>query len=63
MKATAFSIESGSRAATPHMIAVFAVLLKAFQFEERFPDRRDDVTGTIATHLARQAGVSPEAYL
>jgi Domain of unknown function (DUF4158) len=40
----------------------FAVLLKTFQFEGRFPDRREDVTGSIVAHLAGQVGVSPEAY-
>ena len=40
----------------------FAVLLKTFQFEGRFPDRREDVTGSIVAHLAGQVGVSLEAY-
>ena len=40
----------------------FAVLLKTFQFDGRFPDRREDVAGSIVTHLARQTGVPPEAY-
>lgn len=40
----------------------FAVLLKTFQFDGRFPDRREDVAGSIITHLARQTGVPPEAY-
>ena len=40
----------------------FAVLLKAFQFDGRFPDRRADVAGSVAAHLASQIGVSAEAY-
>ena len=40
----------------------FAVLLKAFQFDGGFPERREDVAGSIVAHLARQAGVPPEAY-
>jgi hypothetical protein len=40
----------------------FAVLLKTFQFDGGFPDRREDVAGSIVTHLARQIGVPPEAY-
>ena len=40
----------------------FAVLLKTFQFDGRFPDRREDVAGSIVAHLARQTGVPPEAY-
>jgi hypothetical protein len=41
----------------------FAVLLKTFQFEGRFPDRREDVTGSIVAHLGGQVGVSLEAYI
>jgi TnpA family transposase len=40
----------------------FAILLKTFQFDGRFPDRREDVAGSIVTHLARQTGVPPETY-
>lgn len=40
----------------------FAVLLKAFQFDGRFPDRREDVDGNIVAHLASQTGGPPEAY-
>src|SRR5271166_3502245 len=40
----------------------FAVLLKAFQFDGRFPDRREDIDGNIVAHLATQTGVPPEAY-
>jgi len=39
-----------------------AILLKTFQFDGRFPDRREDVADSIVIHLARQTGVPPEAY-
>jgi hypothetical protein len=35
----------------------FAVLLKTFQFDGRFPDRCEDVAGGIVAHLASQTGV------
>jgi Domain of unknown function (DUF4158) len=35
----------------------FAILLKVFQFDGRFPDRREDVAGGIVAHLASQTGV------
>ncbi|HEY4045384.1 MAG TPA: DUF4158 domain-containing protein [Acidobacteriaceae bacterium] len=38
----------------------FAVLLKSFLFDGRFPDRRDDVSGSIVTHLSNQTGTSTE---
>ncbi len=40
----------------------FAIFLKAFQFDGRFPDRREDVAGGIVAHLASQTGVPQEAY-
>jgi TnpA family transposase len=40
----------------------FAVLLKIFQFEGRFPDRREDIAGSIVAHLANQTNVPPGAY-
>ena len=40
----------------------FAILLKAFQLDGRFPDRREDVAGGIVAHLASQTGVPQEAY-
>ena len=39
-----------------------AVLLKSFQFNGRFPERRWDVAGSVVVHLANQIGVPPEAY-
>jgi hypothetical protein len=40
----------------------FAVLLKAFQFEGRFPERREEVVTQIVFHLANQTGVPLETY-
>ena len=40
----------------------FVVLLKAFQCDSRFPERREDVPRCIVAHLAQQAGVLPEVY-
>jgi uncharacterized protein DUF4158 len=40
----------------------FAVLLKAFQCDGRFPERREDVPVSIIAHLASQTGVPLEAY-
>ena len=31
----------------------FALLLKAFQFDGRFPDRREDIAGRIVTYVAQ----------
>jgi TnpA family transposase len=39
----------------------FAVLLKAFQCEGRFPERREEVAVSIVAHLAHQPGVPTEA--
>jgi TnpA family transposase len=41
----------------------FAVLLKTFQFEGRFPDGREEVADNIVAHLASQTGVPPEVYV
>src|ERR1700730_18610990 len=40
----------------------FALLLKAFQFDGRFPDRPEDIAGRIVTYVASQTGVPPAAY-
>jgi hypothetical protein len=40
----------------------FAVLLKAFQYEGRFPIRGDTVPVPIVVHLAEQVAVPMEAY-
>lgn len=41
----------------------FAVLLKFFQREARFPAFKNDVPGVVITFVATQVGVAPEAYL
>ena len=40
----------------------FAVLLKAFQYDGRFPEDREDVPHSIVAHLAQQVGVLPDVY-
>jgi hypothetical protein len=40
----------------------FAVLLKAFQLDGRFPERPEDIPSPIIVHLAQQVGVPPEVY-
>ena len=40
----------------------FAVLLKAFQYEGRFPLRRDTVPMSVVAHLAAQVAVPLTAY-
>jgi Domain of unknown function (DUF4158) len=40
----------------------FAILLKTFQFQGRFPDRCEDVAGSVVAHLASQTDVPPGAY-
>jgi TnpA family transposase len=40
----------------------FAILLKAFQLNGRFPERQDDVAGGIVAFVAKQVGVAPEVY-
>ncbi len=41
----------------------FAVLLKFFQKEVRFPAYKNEVPGVVITYLATQARVPAEAYL
>jgi hypothetical protein len=40
----------------------FAVLLKCFQREGRFPQRPQDVPPTVVAHLAAQVGIPPEHW-
>lgn len=40
----------------------FAVLLKFFELEGRFPHYRDEVPAIVVRELARQVGVPPEHY-
>ena len=41
----------------------FAVLLKFFQQEGRFPQQKNEVPGIVIAFLATQVGVAPEAYV
>ncbi len=41
----------------------FAVLLKYFQYEARFPAAKQDVPKALITYLANQLNLSPELYL
>lgn len=41
----------------------FAVLLKFFQREGRFPSFKNEVPGVVISFVATQVGVAPEAYL
>ena len=41
----------------------FAVLLKFFQQEGRFPQHKNEVPGIVITYLSTQVGIAPEAYL
>src|SRR5690242_14897464 len=40
----------------------FAVLLKTFQFDGRFPERPEAMARCIVAHLAQQTGVPPSVY-
>jgi hypothetical protein len=40
----------------------FVVLLKAFQLDGRFPERREEVAANVVAHLASQTAVPAEAY-
>src|SRR6266567_3933820 len=41
----------------------FAVLLKYFQYEARFPAAKQDVPKALITYLTNQLNLSPELYL
>jgi TnpA family transposase len=41
----------------------FAVLLKAFQLDGRFPAAKHDIPGVVVAHIAQQVNVPPLAYL
>jgi Domain of unknown function (DUF4158) len=41
----------------------FAILLKAFQLDGRFPEPRGDIAESVIAFLSRQIGVPPEVYL
>jgi hypothetical protein len=40
----------------------FAILLKAFQLDGRFPERRDEIAESVVGFIAKQVGVPPELY-
>lgn len=40
----------------------FAVLLKYFQYQGRFPTRRGEVSPEVVAHVARQLEISPRSY-
>lgn len=41
----------------------FALLLKAFQLDGRFPMAKHDIPGMVVAHVAQQVNVPPLAYL
>ncbi|GMU26342.1 MAG: hypothetical protein AMXMBFR16_12470 [Candidatus Uhrbacteria bacterium] len=41
----------------------FAVLLKFFQHEGRFPQGKHEIAGAVVAYIAKQVGVAPEDYL
>ena len=45
---------------TDHNLLGFAVLLKYFQYEGRFPSHKQDIPSAVIVHLAQQLGVVPE---
>jgi len=40
----------------------FAVLLKFFQYEARFPAHAQEIPSTVVAHIAKQVKVPPEAF-
>ncbi len=48
---------------TGHTRLGFAVLLRYFQQEGRFPQAKSDVPGAVIAYIARQVGVEPAEYL
>ena len=48
---------------TDHNLLGFAILLKYFQFEGRFPSQKQDVPPTVIVHQAQQLGVIPEKII
>jgi hypothetical protein len=40
----------------------FAVLLKCFQYEGRFPQYKGDIPLAVITHIAQQIHVAPEQF-
>jgi Domain of unknown function (DUF4158) len=48
---------------TDHNLLGFAVLLKYFQYEGRFPSQKQDIPSLVIVHLAQQLGVVPEKFI
>ena len=48
---------------TDHNLLGFAVLLKYFQHEGRFPSQKQDIPAALTLHLAHQISVAPEELL
>ncbi len=48
---------------TDHNLLGFAVLLKYFQYEGRFPSQKQDIPAALTLHLAHQLGIAPEEFL
>ena len=46
-----------------HNLLGFAMLLKYFQYEGRFPSQKQDVPPIVIVHLAQQLGVVPEKII
>jgi len=45
---------------TDHNLLGFAVLLKYFQYEGRFPSQKQDIPAALTLHLAQQADFSSQ---
>jgi hypothetical protein len=48
---------------TNHNLLGFAVLLKYFQHEGRFPSQKQDIPAAVTLHLAHQVGFAPDVLL
>jgi hypothetical protein len=48
---------------TDHTLLGFAVLLKYYQYEGRFPAQKQDVPPVVILHLAQQLGLVPEKII
>lgn len=48
---------------TDHTLLGFAVLLKYFQYEGRFPAQKQDVPPVVIVHLAQQLDLVPEKII
>jgi hypothetical protein len=48
---------------TDHNLLGFAVLLKYFQEEGRFPSQKQDIPAAVTRHIAHQIGVATEELL